>query len=183
MLSEKGKDKYLMECNFYALKKTPFIQTGVHAEVQMSDTRKLTQEEAESLLNMLKRTLIPEISFPSKGESVDFDVVGTTNKDLFTTRIYRGRINFHKYEIGARIKKDGVMLMELHINPGKTHVNPDGEKIIGSHWHVYSERYGRQQAFPADDIASENFIENTIIFMKKFNIIEQPTVNYQLELL
>ena len=47
---------------------------------------------------------------------------------------------------------------------------------------VYSEEYGRRQAFPADDIHSEHFVENTILFMEKFNIIEKPSINYQLEL-
>ena len=79
-------------------------------------------------------------------------------------------------------KKDGIMLLELHVNPGKTHVNPDGRKIIGSHWHVYSEEYGRRQAFPADDIHSDHFVDNTLLFMEKFNIIEKPSINYQLEL-
>lgn len=148
----------------------------------MSDIKKLTQEEAESLLNMLKKTLIAEIDFPSKGESLEFDVIGETKKDVFTTRIYRGKINSYKYEIGARIKKDNIMLLELHINPSKPHLNPDGEKIIGSHWHIYTEKYGRCQAFLADDIHSETFVENTIMFMKKFNIIERPSINFQLEL-
>lgn len=148
----------------------------------MSDTKKLTQEEAESLLNMLKKTLIEEISFPSKGQAIEFDVIGESKKDLFATRIYRGSINPNKYEIGARIKKDGIMLLELHINPGKPHLNPDGEKIVGSHWHIYTEKYGRRQAFLAEDIQSEYFIKNTIIFMEKFNIIEKPSINFQLEL-
>lgn len=148
----------------------------------MSDTKKLTQQEAEDLINMLKKTLIEEITFPSKGNSIEFDVIGNTKRDLFTTRIYRGKINSLKYEISARIKKDGIMLMELHINPGKPHLNPDGEKIVGSHWHIYSEKYGRRQAFLADDIFSDYFVENTIMFMDKFNVIEKPSIHYQLEL-
>lgn len=148
----------------------------------MNDTNKLTQEEAESLLSMLKRALVDEITFPTKGNSLEFDVLGDSKKDLFSTRIYRGKINPQKYEIGARIKKNGIMLLELHINPGKPHLNPDGEKIIGSHWHIYTEKYGRHQAFLAEDIYSENFVENTIIFMKKFNIVERPSINFQLEL-
>ena len=28
------------------------------------------------------------------------------------------------------------MLLELHIDPGKPHMNPDGEKIVGSHWRI-----------------------------------------------
>ena len=42
---------------------------------------------------------------------VEFEVVGSGKKDLFATRIYRGKINPTKYEIGARIKKDGIMLL------------------------------------------------------------------------
>ena len=148
----------------------------------MNESKKLTQEEAERLLNMLKKSLIEEIAFPEKGQSVEFDVIGSEKKDLFATRIYRGKINSTKYEIGARIKKDGIMLLELHVNPSTIHVNPDGEKIVGSHWHVYSEEYGRKQAFPADDIHSEHFVENAILFMEKFNIIEKPSINLQLEL-
>jgi hypothetical protein len=148
----------------------------------MSEIKKLTQEEAETLLNMLKKSITEEIDFPSKGHAVEFEVVGESTKDLFATRIYRGNINSQKYEIGARIKKDGIMLLELHINPGKTHINPDGEKIVGSHWHIYTEEYGRKKAFLAEDIQSQNFVENTILFMKKFNIIERPSINFQLEL-
>ncbi len=148
----------------------------------MNESKKLTQEEAEHLLNMLKKSLVGEITFPEKGHDVEFEVVGSGKKDLFATRIYRGKINPTKYEIGARIKKDGIMLLELHVNPSTIHVNPDGGKIVGSHWHVYSEEYGRKQAFPADDIHSEHFVENTILFMEKFNIIEKPSINLQLEL-
>lgn len=143
---------------------------------------KLSQKEAEHLLKMLKRTLVEEINFPSLGESVEFDLMGDTKKDLFTTKIYRGKINRKKYEIGARIKKDNTLLLELHISPGKVHPNPDGEKIIGSHWHIYSEEYGRRKAFPAEDINSEDFVENTIKFLEEFNVIEKPSITFQLEL-
>mgnify|MGYP003103121986 FL=1 len=146
-------------------------------------SKKLTQEEAERLINMLKNSLVSEIAFPEKGTAIEFDAIGSTKQDHFTTRIYRGRINSTKYEIGARIKKDGIMLLELHINPGKVHINPAGEKIIGSHWHIYTEEFGRKQAFPAEDLQSDLFVKNTLLFMEKFNIIEKPTVNFQLELL
>lgn len=84
--------------------------------------------------------------------------------------------------MGARIKKDGILLLELHVNPGKVHPNPDGSKIIGSHWHIYTEEYGRQFAIPAEDIKSDNFVENTLLFLKKFNVIKQPNISFQLEL-
>lgn len=143
---------------------------------------KITQAEADRLLRMLKRTLISEISFPEKGESVEFQVAGDGKQDIFTVNIFRGKINRLKYNIGARIVKNGILLLELHINPSNVHPNPDGEKITGSHWHIYSEEYGRLWAFPAENIDSEVFIENTMLFLEKFNVIESPTINFQMEL-
>lgn len=149
----------------------------------MNNGKKLTQVEADKMLNMIKKSLDKNINFPSKGASLEFDLAGETPKDIFTTKIYRGKINRLKYEIGARIKKDGILLLELHISPGKVHPNPDGTKIIGSHWHIYTEEYGRSFAFPAEDITSDEFVKNTLLFLDKFNVIENPTVNFQLELL
>jgi hypothetical protein len=53
---------------------------------------------------------------------------------------------------------------------------------VGSHWHIYTEEYGRQFAFPAESVQSDKFVENTILFLKKFNVVECPTVSFQLEL-
>lgn len=132
---------------------------------------------------MVKRTLVSEINFPSKGKAEEFNVVGDSKQDVFAVNIFRGKINRFKYNIGARIIKNGIMLLELHINPSNIHTNPDGEKITGSHWHIYSEEYGRLWAFVAEDIESENFVDNAIIFLEKFNVIERPTINFQLELM
>lgn len=132
---------------------------------------------------MIKRTLISEISFPQKGKAIEFNVVGDSKQDVFAINIFRGKINRLKYNIGTRIVKNGIMLLELHINPSNIHTNPDGEKITGSHWHIYSEEYGRLWAFPAENIESEQFVENTIVFLDKFNVIEQPTIYFQSELM
>ena len=99
---------------------------------------KISQKEADRLLNMLKHSLVSEINFPSKGDSTEFHVVGDQKKDLFAINIFRGKINSLKYNMGARIIKNGILLLELHINPSNIHINPDGEKITGSHWHLYS---------------------------------------------
>lgn len=143
---------------------------------------KLTDAEARSLIEMAKRSLIEEFVFPTQGASIEFDVMGDSKKDEFTIKIYRGRIQLRKYDIGARIKKNGILLMELHISPTSIHQNPDGEKIRGSHWHIYTEEFGRRFAFPADDVQSDSFVENTLYFMTKFNVIEKPNVICQIEL-
>lgn len=75
------------------------------------------------------------------------------------------------------------MLLELHINPTTVHYNPDGKKITGSHWHIYTEGFGRAYAFPANDIEADKFVENTITFLEKFNVIDRPNIIYQHEIL
>ncbi len=142
---------------------------------------KLTDAEARRLLEMLKHTLIEEMNFPNRGEKKEFDVVGDTKKDLFTVSIFRGRIQPKKYSIGARIKKNGISLLELHINATNVHFNPDGEKITKDHWHIYTEDYGRKFAIPAEDIYDEDFVENTLIFLRKFHVVEPPKIYYQTE--
>lgn len=144
---------------------------------------KLTDAEASRLIEMTKRSLIAEIGFPTRGGEKEFEVVGDTKKDKFIIGIFRGRKNPFKYNIGARIKKNGILLLELHINPSGVHPNPDGEKIRGSHWHIYTEEYGRGYAFPAEDIQDDAFVDNTMAFLAKFNVVEPPEITYQLELL
>ena len=149
---------------------------------QVSDT-KLTTDEARKLVEMIKRSLVTEVKFPDRGGKIKFDVIGDTKKDVFTIDIYRGKINPYKYDMGALIKKNGTMLLQLHISPSNVHTNPDGQKIVGNHWHVYTEEYGRAFAFPAEDISADEFVDNTISFLTKFNVVEQPNVLFQLELL
>lgn len=146
-------------------------------------SEKLTQDEANRLLSMLKKTLVDSITFPQKGEKTEFDLIGDTKNDIFTARIYRGKVNREKYNISAMIKKNSTLLLELHICQNKVHPNPDGTKIIGSHWHIYTEEYGRKFAFPAENIESDKFVENTIMFLQRFNVIEIPRIDFQLELM
>lgn len=145
-------------------------------------TAQMTTAEARRLIEMAKRALIAEIRFPSKGATEELDVVGDTKADIFTVNIFRGKIQRAKYNFGARIKKNGVMLLELHIGPTQVHTNPNGEKITGNHWHIYSEKYGRSEAFPAEDIEADSFVDNTVKFLIAFNVVEQPNVLFQLEL-
>lgn len=141
----------------------------------MSDI-KLTNNEAKKLLEMIKRSLIAEVKFPGCGGKIKFDVIGDTKKDLFSIDIYRGKINPLKYDMGALVKKNGTMLLQLHINPSNVHTNPDGQKIVGNHWHIYTENYGRAFAVPAENVLADKFVDNTIAFLTKFNVVEQPNV-------
>ena len=140
--------------------------------------------EARKLISMLKKALVDEVYFPNNCSEICFDVVGETSKDIFVINIYRGTIKGKKFNVGARIKKNNIVLLQLHINPTAVHTNPETlEKIKGSHWHIYSEKYGRLTAYPADDVTSDEFVENTILFLDKFNVIEKPTFKDQLKLI
>ena len=144
---------------------------------------KITQLEADELLNMLKETLTSKINFPERGEQLEFRVKGKTISHIFAINIYRGKIQKLKYNIGARIEINGTMLLELHIGATNVHQNPNGEKVTGNHWHIFYNGLERKWAFPAEDIHSERFIENTILFLERFNVVEKPDVTYQQELL
>ena len=143
----------------------------------------ITNTEAKRLLEMVKYSLEDIVNFPSTCRTKQFDVVGEAKQDVFTVSIYKGKINQYKHNFGARIQKSGIMLLQLHINPSNVHINPDGERILGNHWHIYSENYGVTWAFPAENIESDQFAENTIHFLKKFNVIERPKIIYQTELI
>ena len=137
---------------------------------------KLTQEEADRMIRMLKRSLEEKFMLPPSGVKNNFRVIGDNKKEVFTIEIFSGNRNPRKRNFEACIFKSGIPLLELHITPNGKHRNPDGELIEGNHWHMYREGYDRAYAFPADDITSEDFIENTIAFLDRFNVIEKPAI-------
>lgn len=143
------------------------------------DKGQLSQSEAARLLAMIKTSAVRSLRFPTFGETKEFEVVGDTKRDLFVVGLYRAKIRKDKYNFGARIRKDGILLLELHIGSSFRHTNPDGTEITGSHWHYYSEQYGRAVAFPAEDIESYRFEKNTLEFFERFNIVDPPDVLYQ----
>lgn len=142
----------------------------------------LTTEEAKYLIELTKQALIDSLSSPQPGTEATFLASSEQIKDTFTIKIYRGKINKNKYNYGARISKNTIILLELHVNPGNIHINPNGQKITGSHWHYYTQENGIRCAFPADDLSSKDFVENTLLFLKKFHIVNIPEMSHQEEL-
>lgn len=147
----------------------------------MKEDLKLTTDEAKRPIEMLKETLTDNIHFPDKRQKEEFQVKGSSKHDIFTISIYRGAISATKYNFNAFIAKNGIMLLELHVGDTLQHMNPGGEKISGSHWHIYSEEFGRAFAYKACDINSSDFMSNTLLFFREFNIIKPPEVYCQEE--
>ena len=143
----------------------------------------LTQEDAEILLKALKESLIDFFSLPDNGKSSEFKVKSNSPVEVFAIYLYKGNMG-RKQNIEARISKNNVRLLALHINATNRHYNPPefgGELITGSHWHIYREGFDLKFAYPACDIFNDGFVENTLAFFKEFNIIKPPEISTQLD--
>ncbi len=141
----------------------------------------LTESEAEAMLNELKYALIDLLNLPGKGDSVSFDVKANDSANIYTIGIFRGSVNSRKMNYNARIKLNNTTLLELHINAGNRHMNPDGELVTGNHWHIYREGYGHSYAFPVPDISDHDFVDVTIRFLERFHVVERPKILEQIE--
>lgn len=140
----------------------------------------LTTAEATALIEMLKKALVDTINLPNSSQrKIEFEVEGIDKHEKFKIAIFTGNINPKKHNFGARISRNGTLLLELHLCPNAPHINPDGTKIVGSHWHIYNQQYGRKMAYPASEITSDDFVTNTIIFLEKFHVVQKPALQYQ----
>ncbi len=86
--------------------------------------------------------------------------------------MFKGAINADRHSMSARITRLGVPLLRLCVN-GSTHTNPDGERISGTHWHIYKEGEDDWNAQTAD-IESPDFVNDTIRLLDRFNVIHRP---------
>lgn len=140
----------------------------------------LTTEEAIQLIDMLKKYIEKKrFDFPDPGKRIQFSVIGDTKADKFSVNIYRQRINSNGITFQGRTESDNIILMRLDVNPTSAHLNPDGEKIVGTHLHVYKENYGEKFAIPFD-VNNKDLFEICFTFFKKFNIINgEEIINAQ----
>jgi len=142
---------------------------------------RLSQKEADMLISMLKKTVEKEISLPYAKGRIDFNVLGERREDVFAINISRKGINAAGASYQGRVQTSGIILMRLDVNPTAVHTNPDGEKIMGTHLHVYTEEH--DMAFATSfDIESKDLFQLCYSFFERFNIIEPPSVTQQLTL-
>jgi hypothetical protein len=141
--------------------------------------KKLTQREADMLIEMLKKTVEKEVALPSGKGRVEFDVIGERKEDRFAVNIERKGIDDKGASYQGRARFNGVILIRLDVNPTNTHVNPDGEKITGTHIHVYTEEHDMRMAMPFD-VANKDLYQLCYTFFERFHIIEPPEITQQL---
>ena len=59
------------------------------------------------------------------------------------------------------------------------HKNPNGERIQGPHLHIFKDNYNTNNNIPYAnrfDINDPSLVANCVAFLKKFNVIEYPTI-------
>ena len=139
---------------------------------------RLTQQEANMLIEMLKRTVEQrKLDFPKEKGRVEFEVVGDKQDEKFVVNISRKGINAQGATYMGRVKRSGEILMRLDVNPSGKHRNPDGEIITGTHLHVYTEEHGLTMAMPFD-VEKNDLFELCFLFFTRFNIVEPPAFNH-----
>lgn len=141
----------------------------------------LTQEEADELLEMLKKCAVNSFDFPPKrkdGRLESFSIVDESKRFM----IIVNRKNLHaddKITYIAIYKKGNIRLLHLDLGTTASHTNPPelgGEELEGPHLHIYRENLDDRYAVPFE-VSSSDLIDNFYNFLELFHIIEKPKVN------
>jgi len=139
----------------------------------------IPQDEAEELIEIEKRyTGSDPVEYPGAGENLQMKCLSPDEAERFHLDVYRGRIELKKVCHNLRVRT-AVPLLRLDLN-GCPHRNPDGEKVEGTHLHVYKEGYGDAWAYevPDEPFRGLDDLRRTLYdFMTYCNITQQPRVN------
>lgn len=108
----------------------------------------LSQIEADYLIALEKRFVDQSpVSLPVGSKQVR-ELVGPQDRERFLLDLWRGTIRLTKATLQTRAHT-AVILVRLDLDPSP-HTNPDGEKILGPHIHVYREGFEDKWAEPID---------------------------------
>lgn len=142
----------------------------------------LTQEEADELLQMLKKCIDMSVELPTCGYRKDYEAVAVVQKnERFIISVNRKNSMTDKVSYLARYKKDNTILMRLDVAPTSPHVNPEllgGDKITGTHLHLYREGFETKFAIPFEP-QNPNLEKTFYEFLDKFNVKEKPIIAEQ----
>ncbi len=98
------------------------------------------------------------------------------SKELFLLDFYRGNIEITKYTINKRYRQTIVL---LRYDNGGRHTNPDGEKFVGPHIHLYKEGYNDKFAYPVSVVDIKETDSMELVFTKIMyfcNIKRMPSI-------
>jgi len=109
----------------------------------------LTQSEADQFIQTVKHFVHPpaSISIPPGGDDT-YELAGPDDRERFLLDIWRGTLRLTKLKFQNRVRTI-VVLVRLDVD-GAPHTNPDGQRLSGTHLHVFKEGYDDRWAYPVD---------------------------------
>jgi hypothetical protein len=125
----------------------------------------LTQAEADQLIKVAKHFVRPpaSISIPP-GLDETFELAGPGDRDKFHLDIWRGTIRLTKLKFQNRVQTV-IVLVRLDVD-GAPHTNPDGQRLAGTHLHLFREGYDDKWAYPVDATAFTALSDPGTIFQE-----------------
>ena len=112
----------------------------------------LTQTEADQFMLMVKHFVRPpaSISIPPGGDET-YELSSLNDRENFFLDVWRGTLRLTKLKFQNRVRTV-VVLVRLDVD-GAPHTNPDGQRLSGTHLHLFREGYDDRWAHPVDPSA------------------------------
>jgi hypothetical protein len=154
----------------------------------------ITQTEAKNLLEERKQRIIDDsVKFPHKGDKITIPIRSCDKDHLFLLDVNNTSATQIKLSYQTR-KDENIILIRIdingaHLNPYKKQVpldvfnNFNGKRIIGTHVHLYTEKYNDKWAIPISvNFQEKNKTEFDILeyFYSLCTIIKPPVFEYGL---
>jgi len=135
----------------------------------------LSQVEADALIAMDKRFRSPAAVVLGPGTDDTRELLGSDDRELFLLDLWRGTLRLSKIKLQTRARKV-VVLVRLDVD-GAPHTNPDGNKIGGTHLHVYREGFDDKWAYPVNPAEFGNLGDMAATFSdfcRRSHILDPP---------
>jgi len=104
------------------------------------------------------------------------DIISLFSKDAFLLDYYRGSLEIKKYTYNKRYR---TSIPLVRFDSFGRHTNPDGQKFVGPHIHIYKEGFDDKFAYPIDSIGADlstSMQEVLVKFLKYCNIQNIPPI-------
>lgn len=109
----------------------------------------ITQAEADALLQLIKHFVRPPASITiPPGSDESYELNDTAGRETFLLDVWRGTLRLTKVKFQNRVRTV-IVLARLDVD-GAPHTNPDGQRLAGTHLHLFKEGYDDRWAYPVD---------------------------------
>ncbi|MDD4095302.1 MAG: hypothetical protein PHP22_03555 [Oscillospiraceae bacterium] len=135
----------------------------------------MTQDEADRLMG-LNKIIDKTIQFPPQNKMAVYEASAIQGPEEFEVRVNRkGRLELFRCTFQESFLKKTI-LVRVDLDEDKPHLNPDREKIVGPHIHLYREGYDDRWAFLINDHIPQismdsNLIDNFKHFCRFCNVL------------